>query len=349
MNEPRAVRPDSTLMFREASEAPAVVERQLSANDDMMRELGNTLRRQAPRFVLVGGRGSSSHAGTFGRHAIETQLHRGTMPVALSVGSVYSGSLALEGALYLAISQSGRSPDLLRNAEAARAAGARVIALVNVEDSPLAALADQVIPLRAGPENSVAATKTYLATGAALMHLVAHWSEDTALLRALHELPEAMRRAFELDWSVMTTGLQEVDNLFVLGRGPGLGAACEMALKFKETCRVHAEACSGAEVQHGPAALIGEGCPVLATGQSDAALDGMLAGVREFRQRGARVFSAMPGDSGEDALPLVAAPHALLAPLLSVQAFYRAINALAVARGSDPDHPPHLAKVTETL
>src|SRR5699024_9267564 len=141
----------------------------------------------------------------------------------------------LEGALYLVISQSGKSPDLVRNAEAARAAGAYVVALVNVEDSPLAAAADAVVPLRAGPETSVAATKSYLATLAAIVHLVAHWTGHAALMNALQDAPEAMRRALTADWSPMVDGLRDARDLFVLGRGFGFGAAQEMALKFKET------------------------------------------------------------------------------------------------------------------
>src|SRR5699024_6861754 len=198
----------------------------------------------------------------------------------------------LEGALYLVISQSGKSPDLVRNAEAARAAGAHVVALVNVEDSPLAEVADTLIPLRAGPEHSVAATKSYLATLAAIVHLVARWSGHQPLVDALQEAPAAMRRAFDMDWSVLVGGLRDARNLFVLGRGFGFGAAQEMALKFKETCGLHAEAFSSAEVKHGPMALVGDGFPVLAIGQDDGTLASTLATVREFRHRDARVWTA---------------------------------------------------------
>ncbi|MBE8425049.1 SIS domain-containing protein, partial [Leptospira borgpetersenii serovar Balcanica] len=136
---------------------------------------------------------------------------------------VYAAPLQLRGALFIVISQSGKSPDLLRNAEAAKAAGARVIALVNVEDSPLAQLADTVIPLHAGAEKSVAATKSYLASLAALLQLAAYWKQDSSLRAALDLLPDAMREAWQCDWTPVTEGLVEATNLFVLGRGLGLG------------------------------------------------------------------------------------------------------------------------------
>lgn len=341
--------PGQTLMFAEAAEAAAVLERQMAANDAIVSELADALRAAPPRFVVTCARGSSSHACTFAKYAVETQLGIVTAAAAPSVGSVYAIPQRMQDALYLVVSQSGKSPDLVRNAEVARAGGARVVALVNVEDSPLAAVADTVIPLRAGPEQSVAATKSYLATLAAIVHLVARWSGHAPLLGALHATPEAMHRAFELDWSALVDGLADARDLFVLGRGYGFGAALEMALKFKETCGLHAEGFSSAEVRHGPMALVGAGFPVVALGQDDGTLDGTLAAVREFRQRGADVWTAIPGDEGEGALPVVAAPHPLVAPLLHVQAFYRAVNALALARGHNPDLPPHLNKVTETV
>lgn len=342
-------RPDQTLMFSEAADAATVLERQMAANDGIVSELAESLRADPPRFVVTCARGSSDHACMFAKYAIETQLGIVTASGAPSVGSVYGIQQHLEGALFIAVSQSGKSPDLVCNAEMAKAAGARVVALVNVEDSPLAGMADTVIPLRAGPEHSVAATKSYLATLAAIVHLVARWSGHAPLLGALHETPEAMRRAFDLDWSPLTEGLREARNLFVLGRGYSYGAALEMALKFKETCGLHAEAFSSAEVRHGPMALVGEGFPVLALGQDDGTLDGSLATVRDFRHRKADVWTAMPGDEDDHALPTVDAPHPMVAPLLHVQAFYRAVNALAIARGNNPDVPPHLNKVTETV
>ena len=336
-------------MYKEAAEAAAVVDRQLTENDVAMAALAARLRAQPPRFVVTCARGSSDHAATFAKYLIETQMGLVTASASPSVSSLYRTPQDLAGVLYLVISQSGRSSDLLHCAEAARFAGAQVVALVNREDSPLAAIADTVIPLMAGAEHSVPATKSFLATMSSLLHLVSHWNADPSLHDALPALPEAMQRAFAQDWSPLVGGLTSATDLFVLGRGLGLGVAQEAALKFKETCCLHAEALSSAEVKHGPMALVRQDFPVLLLAQNDVTLKGSLAAAREFRNRGAHVWSAAPGDAHADALPLVTPPHHLCEPLLMAQSFYRAANALALARGHDPDSPPHLRKVTETL
>lgn len=332
-------------MFREAAQAADVVAAQLERNAATLAALAARLRERPPAFVATCARGSSDHAATYGKYLFETQLGRATVSISPSVGSVYAARLHLRDALFVAISQSGRSPDLLRNAEAARAAGAHVVALVNAEDAPLAALADTVVALCAGPERSVAATKSYIASLSALLQLVALWKDDAALLRALDGLPDALRAAWAQDWSPLVEGLRASRNLFVLGRGLGLGVAQEAALKFKETCGLHAEAYSAAEVRHGPMALVGPGFPVLVFAQPDETGAGTLALAREFGERGARVWIA--GEGGD--LPVPTAMHSACAPLLAAQGFYRAVEALSRARGHDPDRPPHLRKVTETV
>ncbi len=334
-----------TLMFQEAAQSASVIADQFAHNHTVVKALAEELRANPPPFVVTCARGSSDHAATYGKYLFETQLGLVTASASPSVGSVYQAPLQLRGALYLVISQSGKSPDLLRNAEAAKAAGARVVALVNVEDSPLAQLADTVIPLRAGAERSVAATKSYLASLAAILQLGAYWKNDPALIAALDALPAALTEAWACDWSAVTDGLVDATNLFVLGRGPGLAAAQEAALKFKETCGLHAEGYSSAEVKHGPMALVGAGFPVLAFAQPDETGAGTRAVAEEFAARGAQVW--LTGEGGN--LPTATAPHPLCAPLLAVQSFYRAINALALRRGHNPDLPPHLNKVTETV
>lgn len=341
--------PTRTLMYAEAADAAAAVERQLQDNDAIVSGLAKRLQSHPPRLVVSCARGSSDHAATYAKYVIETQLGCITASASLSVSSVYDAPQKLADALYLVISQSGRSSDLMRSAEAAKAAGALVVALVNREDSPLAAVADTVVPLRAGIERSVPATKSYLAALAATLHLVARWKDDDRLMRALAATPAALRAAYTLDWSPLVDGLVSAQDMFVLGRGYGLGIAQEAALKFKEACGLHAEAFSSAEVKHGPMALVGDGFPLLLFAQDDATLPGALETAREFRARGARVWTAAPGDDHPDALPLAPAPHPLCQPLLAVQSFYKAVNALALARGHDPDVPPHLNKVTETV
>ena len=188
-------------MLREAAESAAVVRAQLAANREPLRRLGAALRDEAPRAVVTIARGSSDHAATYARYLLETRFGVLTSSAAPSVSSVYSARTNLGGALCLAISQSGRSPDLLAAAEAARAAGAKVVALVNAEDAPLAVRADYVVWLRAGRETSVAATKSHIASLAAILQLVSEWQRDQELAHALEALPEDLERAWALDWS----------------------------------------------------------------------------------------------------------------------------------------------------
>jgi glucosamine--fructose-6-phosphate aminotransferase (isomerizing) len=248
----------------------------------------------------------------------------------------------------LAISQSGQSPDLLASAEAARAAGAYLVALVNAEDSPLGRIAHCVLPLCAGEESSVAATKSFIASMAAILQLVACWSNERELLGALESLPSQLKAAWDLDWSAAVARFRDADSLYVLGRGLGLGVAGEAALKFKETCGLHAEAFSTAELQHGPMAIVRKGFPVFAFAQQDETCDGLARLVRELAAHGAAVTTVGLREPVEGALPFVDAPSAT-APLLQIQSFYRMVNALAVDRGLDPDRPRHLSKITETI
>ncbi|KQZ79323.1 iron dicitrate transport regulator FecR [Rhodanobacter sp. Root561] len=338
-----------TLMYSEAHESADVVARQFAANEAVVAALAAALRAEPPRFIVTCARGSSDHAAAYAKYVFETRLGIATASASPSVTSVYAAEQQWQGALFLAISQSGKSPDLLRNAEAAKRAGARVVALVNVEDSPLAALADTVIPLHAGPERSVAATKSYIAALAAVLHLCARWLDDAELGDALQRLPQALRDNWSADWSPLCDALAGAHNLFVVGRGYGLGIALEAALKFKETCGLHAEAFSAAEVKHGPMALVGPDFPVLCFAQDDDTLDSTLAVAREFRGRGAQVLVAAPGLHGAGMLPVATGLPAMLTPLLIIQSFYRAASELSLRRGFNPDVPPHLNKVTETV
>ena len=337
----------NTRMFQEAQEASVVAARQILANAEVNRRLGRELRESPPSLVVTCARGSSDHAATYAKYLIETRIGVTTASAAPSVQSVYAERAGPENALFLAISQSGKSPDLLATAQNAKRAGALVVGMVNVETSSLALLADVALPLKAGPELSVAATKSYIAALAAVLHLVAHWAEADESLNSLADLPDLLAKAWTLDWTAGVKGLAEAQSLFVLGRGLGLGIAQEMALKFKETCSIHAEAFSTAEVRHGPMTIIGKGFPVLIIGQDDESLPGVRETAAEMVARGARVFCAGFETEGATTLPWLAADPAIQ-PLLLVQSFYRMNCLIALARGLDPDRPPHLSKVTET-
>lgn len=334
-----------TQMEREAGEAAAAVARMLDTNRNAFEEIGQRLRASPPAVVVTCARGSSDHAATYAKYLIETMTGTPTASAALSIASLYDAPAVAGNHLCLAISQSGKSPDLLAAVEQQRDAGAFVVALVNAEDTPLAKLADVVIPLSAGLERSVAATKSYICSLAAIAALVAAWAEDAALEDALNTLPAQLAEAFALDWSPAVAAFRGATNLFVLGRGYGLGVAQEAALKFKETSGLHAESFSAAEVRHGPMAIVGDRFHVLAFGGSDRAAVSVREAAAEFRGRRATVLLADP-DSGD--LPTFAA-HPVIEPILMIQSFYRMASALALARGHNPDSPPHLNKVTETL
>jgi len=324
-------------LLTEALEAPDRIEAQLAANRAAVADVVGRLKASPPRFVVSAARGSSSHAARYGKYLIETRLGLFTAAAAPAVATLYKAPMKLDQALFFTVSQSGRSPDLVVQTEAARKAGAFTLALVNDEDSPLAEVSDAVLPLRAGPETSVAATKSFLASLSALTQLVGDWAGDRALTVGLDRLPEALCRAARSDWVLP---IAEPPSLFVVGRGLGLAIASEAALKLKEVLGLHAEAYSAAEVLHGPVALVESGFPVLAFVQDDETRPSMEETLAAVAAKGAVVTRVPTG-----APPL----HAALDLILEAQVFYPAVARAAVARGLDPDHPRHLSKVTETL
>jgi glutamine---fructose-6-phosphate transaminase (isomerizing) len=342
--EPRAAQ--ATQMFREAAEAAEAVARQERAAAGLER-IGAALRSLSPRVVITCARGSSDHAATFAKYAIETRVGVPVASAAPSVASVYGASLRAGGAVCIVISQSGRSPDLLATVSGLKAAGAWVLALVNDTDSPICDLADEVFDLAAGPELSVAATKSFIGSLAAIARVVAAWAGDGELDRELERLPAFLAKAWELDWSPLIPGLAAATDCYVLGRGMGFAIAQEAALKLKETSQLHAEAFSTAELRHGPMALVRSGFPALLFSQSDKTEGNVEDTAAALVERGANVFVAGAEAAGAASLPTVRSGP-LLQPILQIQSFYRVANALAVARGLDPDRPPHLAKVTKT-
>jgi glucosamine--fructose-6-phosphate aminotransferase (isomerizing) len=348
MNAARATVPEGTRMFQEAAAASDAVRAQLQCDADAITAIGAAVRRLAPRAVITCARGSSDHAATYAKYLIETRAGVLTASAAPSVSSLYGVSQDLRGCLFIALSQSGRSPDLLASVAAAKAAGATILALCNSPDAPLVAAADLSVALRAGVETSVAATKSYLATLAALLRVVAAWTQDAALESAVDALPALMDQSWALDWSAALAILEPAAHLYVLGRGLGLGAAQETALKCKETCGLHAEAFSSAELRHGPYTLLGPEFPALLFAQRDATQAGVEALGSELARRGVPVLIAGAPADGAIVLPTVPAT-AEIAPLLRVQSAYRLIATLAIRRGFDPDHPAHLHKVTETV
>lgn len=353
MNEQTRISGKSSLMAVEAAQAPELCAAQLALNADLMRDVGQRLRALSPPFVATLARGSSDQAAAFAKVLLETHASMPVLSHAPSIGSLYRAtSPRFANVPLIAISQSGRSPDLIAAAQDAQRQGALIIAVVNDVASPLAQMADICIPIHAGPEKSVAATKSFICTLAALMHLVAEWSQDESLLAALASTGQVLRMAAAADWTHAVPLLREASTMLVLGRGLTLPIAGEAALKLKETSSLHAEAFSIAEVAHGPMTLIGADDRVLVLGPTDVARAGVRDRLDDFLVRGAKVIAAgHPDDvaSATMALPSQWSVHPVLNAIADIQSFYGLANALSIARGRNPDAPPHLAKVTHTL
>jgi glutamine---fructose-6-phosphate transaminase (isomerizing) len=335
-----------SLMRHETQESAAAVQRCL-AQTDAFAKVATRLMRLDPPFVVVSARGSSGHVGTFLRYLIARELGLVGAAAMPSVASLYGRRLRMQGALFVGISQSGRSPDLLRQAELARESGALTLAIVNDPASPLTQACEMVLDIAAGPERSVAATKTVLASLAAAIALVATWSGRSTPW--LDELPTRLTEAMRLDWSALVRLLADVDQLFTVGRGAALGIAAEAALKLAETCGIAGMAYSAAELAHGPMALAGPDVPILGFVQNDATLPPTREALAGLAARGVPVLVAggvVPGAVVLPSLPPLAPDADLLCVLAS---FYLAAESASRVRGFDPDHPPSLRKVTRTI
>ena len=331
-------------MAREAAEAPEAVARFLQHNSGVLREIGAGLRRQSPPVIITSARGSSDSAAGYLKYLTEILTGVPCSSKGASVVSVYGAKLQLKNGLCVTVSQSGKSPDIVALQDAARKAGALTVALVNVEDSPVSHAADICLGLHAGPELSVAATKSFIVSLVGGAAIVAHWLDRKDLLAALDALPDQLAKAARIDWPEAVALAKDAESLYVLARGPSLPIATETALKLKETCAIHAEDYSIAEVMHGPLELLGEGFPVLAYSPEDGARKSSRESLGKMRQTGAHVLVAEDGG-----LSYVRTGNSLLDPISIIQTAYRFVEATAVARGRDPDCPRLLKKVTETV
>lgn len=338
-----------THMRREILEIPEAAARLLDASDGALASAGRQLRELSPRVVTTVARGSSDHAASFLKYATELSAGIPVASLGPSIASIYGVKLKLEGAACLTISQSGKSPDIVAMAEAARAGGALTVAITNTAGSPLAEASDHAIDILAGEEKSVAATKSFVNSAIAGLMLLAYCVDDRELLAALRRLPEHFRKAIGCDWMPISGALTGENSLFILGRGPSAAIANEAALKFKETCAMHAEAYSAAEVMHGPLALIGPGFPVVSLAARDASEPSMAETADLMSGKGASVFITSAQAKKAEMLPHAATGHPLTDPLALIVSFYAFVEAFARQRGLNPDQPPNLRKVTETV
>jgi glucosamine--fructose-6-phosphate aminotransferase (isomerizing) len=337
--------PPATAMAREIAEIPPAAERLLGR----CRELESIAERivaRRPRMAVLCGRGSSGHVGVYLRYLIEARIGLLVSAAAPSVITAYCRPPDMREALFVVISQSGRSPDLIAATRAARGLGALTLALVNDERSPAAQAADMAFSIGCGPERAVAATKTVVLSMMAGARLVAALTQDRALTEALERLPARLRAALACDWSAWGDRLTAAPAAFVAARGYGYGAAREIALKLTETLRLPALGYSAAELRHGPRAAITPATPVLLLRQGDAAAAAVDELAGDLLRAGETVFLA-GGEAGT--LPWPGDGHPVCDPMAMLMPAYRAIERAARRRGLDPDSPAHLTKVTCTL
>lgn len=266
-----------------------------------------------------------------------------------SIASVYKRRLNLAGSACLSVSQSGKSPDIVEMARMAQSGGALSIAMTNDPQSPLAQVSDHTLFLDAGPELSVAATKTFVNSAVAGIWLLAEWARDNDLRRAIHALPKQLDEAVRHDWPEARAAMGDRNSIFCLGRGPAYAISNEAALKFKETCQIHAESYSSAEVLHGPVSIVDAGFPVIALAAGDAAENALAEVADNIAAKGATVFATTKAVTSAHSLPTVRTDHPLTDPIALIASFYAMVERVATARGINPDAPRHLKKVTETV
>ncbi len=338
-----------TFMRREVLEIPEVVDRLLTAGGADVRAAASALAARDPAFMVSVARGSSDHVATYFKYASELLTGIPVASVGPSVASVYKRPLRLKGSACLSVSQSGKSPDIVEMARAARASGALSIALTNHPDSDLARVSDHTLDLHAGVEQSVAATKTFVTSAVSAIWLLAELTADADLLAAIHALPRALEAAAKEDWGEVRAALENRNSLYCLGRGPAYAISNEAALKFKETCQLHAESYSSAEVLHGPVSIVDQGFPVIALAAADAAEDLLIGVADELAAKGAAVFVTSAKASAATSLPTARTAHPLTDPIALIVSFYAMVEKVAVSRGINPDAPRHLKKVTETV
>ena len=337
-----------TRMRREIEEIPESLERLLIQGGKDIATAAAAARELNPAFIVTAARGSSDHVCTYLQYASELVLGIPAASIGPSIASVYDSVLKLQQGLLLCVSQSGKSPDILATARNAERDGALTVALTNDPRSPLAAASAHPIYIHAGAELSVAATKTFVTSAAAGLWLLAEWSGNEPLLAALRTLPERMDKATRIDWPEVQEAIGEHSSLFTLGRGQSLAVSHEAALKLKETCQLHAESYSSAEVPHGPVSIVEDGFPVLGFAAADAAETALATVADAIRSKGAHVFATTNKVRRAVCIDHVRTRHALTDPLSLIVSFYSMVEAFAVSRGVDPDTPRHLNKVTET-
>lgn len=337
-------------MEAEILEQPEVLRRQLETLDQF-RSVAASVRQHDPAFVLIAARGTSDHAALYAKYLIETRLGIPCGLASMSTYTAYQANPRLERCLWIAISQSGGSTDLVESTRTAARQGALTVAVTNSPESPLASVAHACIDAAAGEERSVAATKTYTAELLATWLLVDAWDGGNG--NAARPLPAEMSRLLQSPQPVWPTAGRQLERLVVVGRGFSYPTAREGALKLMETCYISAQAFSGADLMHGPMAMMDEtqsAIVIASPGVGSSLLDPVL---ERLKGTGADLLVVGPSDFASQHIPaaVIAVDADIpeeLAPLLQIVPLQWLALELSLARGLDPDHPRGLSKITIT-
>jgi glucosamine--fructose-6-phosphate aminotransferase (isomerizing) len=339
---------------REILEQPLVMQRLLERERENIAATAAAIRARAPRYVVIAARGTSDNAARYAKYLLGAE-NRLTVALATpTLYTIYQRPPQLADALVIGISQSGASPDIVAVLEEGQRQGALTVAITNEPDAPLAETAGHVVDLHAGEERSVAATKTYTASLAAIAALSAALAEDEARWEALVALP-----------SIAQAVLAQIDELgeqvdryrymrecAVIGRGYNYASAHEIALKLTELTYVLSDPYSAADFQHGPIAMVEPGFPVMVLAPEGAVATEMVALLAQLRERGAELIVLSPLEEAlalaRTALPLPSGVPEWLSPLVMVMPGQMFALAATISRGLDPDHPRGLRKVTLT-
>ena len=341
-----------TAMLREVQEQPAALERTLAALLPTVPELRAVARDC--RQVLLIARGSSDNAAVYGSYVCAVRGGRLATLASPSVATAYGARVDLTGVLAVGVSQSGRTAEIVETLTWARDCGARTVAVTNAEGSPLADVADAALVTRAGTELAVPATKTFTTQLLALAVLGLALRGDDAALDGLERVAPAVHEALGTAPAAqeLAARLAPVRRLVVSGRGYASAVALELALKLEEACYVSAIGMSGADLQHGPIAVVDAETPALLVAAADGpVLPGVRALARRVRSAGADAY-AITADAELAAACTAALPGTdlpeHLAPMALVVPGQLLVEALARAKGLDPDAPRGLRKVTQT-
>ena len=340
---------NSSYMAREIAEIPQILRHQAEAHLPTYLKAGQKIAALNPSAFVTCARGTSDQAALFFKYLMETRAGLPVASMGPSVASIYEADLRLQNMVCLTLSQSGGSPDLLALQNAAKKGGARTLAFLNETASPVGQGAEVVLPVAAGHEQAVAATKSYVATLFALTGFVAGFLGDQDLEAGLRQLPAAAASALKQDWLGAVAAVSGVHSLYTVGRGAGLAIAGEAALKFKETCRLHAEVFSGAEVLHGPIVLAERSFVAFCFVPEDQGKTSVLHAAQAMAAQQATVFRVTCSEVGPGCLAVPSGPHPLLLPILQIMSFYRFVEELSQSLGNDPDAPVGLKKVTATI